>query len=187
MPVLPYLDHTPTLAADVRVAADAVVVGKVTIDGPAVIGAGAVLRGDQSWIGIDGPFHLGQGATVHTEVDVPTRIAGGAWVGDRAVVHASTLGENVRVEDGGLVLSGASVGSGSIVAARSLVPENATFEPNSYISGVPGRRLRDTTPEERGETSALLRAALGGPAAPSAVRPAHPPKGGSAPLDPPKG
>jgi len=74
-------------------------------------------------------------------------------------VHASVLGTGVRVEDGGLVLSYSTIGDGSIVAAGSLVPENSVFEASSYISGVPGRRLRDTTPEEREETSARLRLA----------------------------
>jgi carbonic anhydrase/acetyltransferase-like protein (isoleucine patch superfamily) len=160
VPVLPYLEHTPQLSSDVRVADGAVIVGRVAVSGPALVETGAVLRGDQSFIAIEGPFRIGPGSTIHTEVDVPTRIGSGAWVGDHAVVHASTLGQNVRVEDGGLVLSYSTIGDGSIVAAGSLVPENSTFEPNSYISGVPGRRVRDTTPEEREETSARLRLAL---------------------------
>lgn len=161
MPVLPYLEHTPRLSADVRVADGAVVVGRVTLSGPAVIETGAVLRGDQSFIEVEGPFRIGPGSTIHTEVDVPTRIAPGAWLGDGAVVHASVLGSGVRVEAGALVLSYSTVGAGSIVAAGSLVPENASFEPNSYISGVPGRRLRDTTAEERAETARLVEQSRG--------------------------
>jgi carbonic anhydrase/acetyltransferase-like protein (isoleucine patch superfamily) len=159
VPVLPYLSHTPQLAADVRVDDGAVVVGRVSVAGPAVIESGAVLRGDQSFIEVNGPFRIGQGSTIHTEVDVPTRIATGCWLGNGAVVHASVLGTGVRVEDGGLVLSYSTIGAGSIVAAGSLVPENSEFEANSYISGVPARRQRDTTPEEREETSARLRLA----------------------------
>jgi carbonic anhydrase/acetyltransferase-like protein (isoleucine patch superfamily) len=157
MPVLPYLDHRPQLSEAVRVADGAVVVGRVSVRGSAVIETGAVLRGDQSFIEIEGPFRIGRGSTVHTEVDVPTRIASGCWLGDGAVVHASVLGSDVRVEDGALVLSYSTLGAGCIVSAGSLVPESATFEDNSYISGVPGRRVRDTTAEERAATSALLR------------------------------
>jgi carbonic anhydrase/acetyltransferase-like protein (isoleucine patch superfamily) len=157
VPVLPYLSHTPRLSSDVRVAEGAVVVGRVSVAGSCVIETGAVLRGDQSFIEIEGPFRIGRGSTVHTEVDVPTRIGSGCWLGDGAVVHASVLGSGVRVQDGALVLSYSTIGSGSVVSAGSLVPENASFEENSYISGVPGRRLRDTTGEEREETAALLR------------------------------
>jgi carbonic anhydrase/acetyltransferase-like protein (isoleucine patch superfamily) len=160
MPVLAYLEHTPRLSAEVRLADGAVIVGRVSVSGRAVIESGAVMRGDQSFIEIEGPFHIGQGSTIHTEVDVPTRVASGAFLGDRVVVHASVLGDNVRVEDGGLVLSYSTIGAGSIVAAGSLVPENSSFEANSYISGVPGRRERETTPEERAETARLVEQSL---------------------------
>src|SRR2546421_13082591 len=101
LPVLLYLTHTPQLSAEVSLAEDAVVVGRVTISGRAVIGPSAVLRGDQSFIEVAGPLRMGRGSTIHTEVDVPTRIASGAFLGDHVVVHASVLGENVRVEDHG--------------------------------------------------------------------------------------
>ena len=133
--------------------------GKVRLAGPAVIEASAVLRGDQSDIEIGSGFRMGPRATVHTENGGPTRVGNGVWLGADAVAHACTLGDGVRVEDGGLVLSGSSVGPGSIVAAGSLVPEGASFEANSYISGTPGRRLRDTTAEERAETAARVSAA----------------------------
>jgi carbonic anhydrase/acetyltransferase-like protein (isoleucine patch superfamily) len=58
-------------------------------------------------------------------------------------------------------LSNSSVGAGSIVAADALVSEGVSFPENSYVSGTPGRRLRDTTPEEREETRRLVAAALG--------------------------
>ena len=82
------------------------------------------------------------------------------WVGEDAVVHATTLGDGVRVEDGGLVLSTSRVGAGSIVAADTLVSEGAEFPENSYISGTPGRRVRETTAEEREETRRLIADAL---------------------------
>lgn len=106
-------------------------------------------------------FYLGSGSTVHVESFTGTRIGSGVWVGDHAVVHGTTVGDRVRVEDGALVLTGSTVGSGSVIAGGSLVPENATFPENSYVEGTPGRRLRDTTPEERAETEARLTSALG--------------------------
>lgn len=160
MPVLAYLEHSPALGEAVRVADDAYVVGKVSIAGPARLEASAVLRGDQNQIAVSPRFRMGRCATIHVEGTTPTRIGADVWLGDDAVVHATTLGEGVRVEDGGLVLSHSSVGAGSIVAADALVPEGVSFPDNSYISGTPGRRLRDTTPEERHQTRAMIDAAL---------------------------
>jgi carbonic anhydrase/acetyltransferase-like protein (isoleucine patch superfamily) len=162
MPVLPYLDHVPTLGAGVELAPTAVVVGKVSLAGPARIADSAVLRGDQNSITVGSRFRIGQRSTVHVEVHTATVVGDDVWLGDDVVVHACTLGPGVRVEDGGLVLSTSSVGAGSIVAADALVPEGQSFPDNSYIQGTPGRRVRDTTPDERAETLRRLAKALDG-------------------------
>jgi carbonic anhydrase/acetyltransferase-like protein (isoleucine patch superfamily) len=152
MPVLPYLQHLPRLGDGVDLAEDAYIVGKVSVAGPAVLGPRAVLRGDHNSIDVGPRFRIGRGSTVHVELETSTHIGADVWLGDGVVVHACVLGDGVRVEDGGLVLSNSLVGAGSIVAAGSLVAEGAEFPDNCLISGTPGRRLRDTTPEEREET-----------------------------------
>ncbi|MCA1646827.1 MAG: gamma carbonic anhydrase family protein [Chloroflexi bacterium] len=162
MPILPYLEHAPVVGDGVLLADDAYVVGKVSVAGPAVFAARAVLRGDQNQIVIGARFRMGRGSSIHVERPTPTVIGTDVWLGDDAVVHASTLGDGVRVEDGGLVLTNSRVGAGSIVAADALVAEGVEFAANSYISGTPGRRLRDTTPEERQETRRRVAAALPG-------------------------
>jgi len=161
VPILPYLEHTPSVGEGVLLAEDTYLVGKVRVAGPALFDARAVVRGDQNRIDIGPRFRIGRGSTIHVELPTPTLIGSDVWVGDDAVVHACTLGDGVRVEDGGLVLSNSSVGAGSIVAANALVAEGVSFPENSYISGTPGRRQRDTTEEEREETRRLVAAALG--------------------------
>jgi len=161
VPILPYLEQCPALGQGVSLADDAFLVGKVEVAGPALFEARAVLRGDQNRIVIGPRFRIGRGSTIHVELPTPTLIGSDVWVGNDAVVHACTLGDWVRVEDGGLVLSNSSVGAGSIVAADALVSEGVSFPENSYISGTPGRRLRDTTVEERSETRRWVAQALG--------------------------
>jgi carbonic anhydrase/acetyltransferase-like protein (isoleucine patch superfamily) len=155
MAVFSYLGDAPEVGAVVDLHRQAAVVGKVHIAGPAVFEAHAVARGDQNAIRIGPRFHLGERSTVHVELDRGTEIGADVWVGADAVIHATTLGDGVRVEDQALVLSRSSVGAGSIVAADSLVTEGVEFPENSYILGTPGRRVRDTTPEEREETLRL--------------------------------
>jgi carbonic anhydrase/acetyltransferase-like protein (isoleucine patch superfamily) len=156
MPILPYLDHIPEVGEDVRIAEDAYVVGKVHLTGPAILKSSAVLRADHNRIVIGPRFHMGRGSTIHIESHTHTQVGASVWLGDDVVVHATTLGDGTRVEDGGLVLSTSRVGAGSIVAADALVSEGVEFPDNSYISGTPGRRIRDTTPEERKETLRML-------------------------------
>ena len=156
MPVLPYLDHVPQLGDGVSLAENAFVVGKISIAGPARLEASAVLRGDQNRIDVGRRFRMGRGSSIHVESHTPTVIGADVWLGDDVVVHATVLGDGVRVEDGGLVLSTSKVGAGSIVAADALVPEGVEFGENSYISGTPGRRTRETTAEERAETRQMV-------------------------------
>lgn len=153
MPIVPYLDHEPRIDGDLELANDAFIIGRVALAGPAVLDARAVIRGDQATIEIGAHFHLGQRSTIHVDPNSPTRIGKDVWVGDDAVAHGCTLGDNVRVENRALVLSRSEVGTGSIVEAGALVTEGAVFPDNSYISGSPGRRVRDTTPEERADTA----------------------------------
>ncbi len=160
MPILPYLEHVPEVGPDVSLAEDAFLVGKVHVEGPARLESSAVVRGDQNQVVIGSRFRIGRRASVHVEQHTSTRIGANVWVGDDAVVHATTLGDGTRVEDGGLVLSTSKVGAGSIVAADALVSEGVEFPDNSYISGTPGRRERDTTEEERQATLRMIAEAL---------------------------
>jgi carbonic anhydrase/acetyltransferase-like protein (isoleucine patch superfamily) len=164
VPVLRYLTFTPELGEAVALADNAFVVGKVRVAGPAALGQRAVLRGDQNWIEVAPRFRIGERSTIHVEFEAKTQIGHDVWLGDDVVVHACTLGDEVRVEHGGLVLSNARVGSGSIVDAAALVPEGVEFPDNSFISGTPARRLRDTSPEERAETRRRIETALNGSA-----------------------
>src|SRR6266516_3475575 len=123
MPILPYLEHLPSIGVRVDLADDAFVIGKVHVSGPAVLGSRAVLRGDQNRIEVGPRFRIGRGSTIHVENHTPTQIGANVWLGDHVVVHACVLGDGTRVEDGGLVLSTSSVGSGSIVGADALVSE----------------------------------------------------------------
>ena len=160
MPILPYLEHAPEVGDGVHLADDAYLVGKVHLSGPAVVESRAVLRADQNQVTVGPRFHIGVGSTIHVERHTATVVGADVWIGDDAVVHATIIGDGTRVEDGGLVLSTSRVGAGSIVAADSLVSEGVEFPENSYISGTPGRRIRDTTPEERAATLELVNQAL---------------------------
>jgi carbonic anhydrase/acetyltransferase-like protein (isoleucine patch superfamily) len=160
MPVLRYRDHLPRLGSDVALEDEAYAIGDLTVNGPARFAAGAVVRADRAPIVVGPRCHIGHRSTVHVDSGHPTQIGADVWIGEDSVVHGCTIGDGVRVEDGGLVLRGSTVGAGSLVAADSLVPEGATFPANSYIAGTPGRRQRDTTPEEREETLRRTRSAL---------------------------
>ena len=52
---------------------------------------------------------------------------------------------------GATILDNAEIPSGCIVAANALVLSNAKLEPNSVYAGVPARKVKEVTPEQREE------------------------------------
>ena len=71
---------------------------------------------------------------------------------DRISYNSSDLDDDVYIGDdcwigtGSMVLPGAHVGHGSVVAARSVV--RGSYPPNSLIAGVPSRLVRNLSNEE---------------------------------------
>lgn len=151
MPLLPYLNAMPKVAADVRIDPDGFVIGKVRIDAGGSIGPRAVVRGDQSYIEIGRRFRLGTSATVHVDPEWPTRLGDDVVVGDRAVIHGCTIGDAVLVEREATVLSGSVIGAGSIIQADALVPEGRKVPPRSIVAGTPGKVIGETTDEQVAE------------------------------------
>ena len=50
---------------------------------------------------------------------------------------------------GAIVLNGARVGKGAVVAAAALVPEGMEVPPSTLVMGVPAKPRRAVTPEEQ--------------------------------------
>jgi len=69
VPILSFRDVTPEVGVGVALAEQAVIVGKVRVAGPAVLGQSAVLRGDQNWISVGPRFRMGERSSIHVELD----------------------------------------------------------------------------------------------------------------------
>jgi carbonic anhydrase/acetyltransferase-like protein (isoleucine patch superfamily) len=70
-------------------------------------------------------------------------------VGHGAVLHGCRIGEGSLVGMRAVVLNGATIGPGCLVAAGAVVLEGSEFEAGSLIAGVPAKRRRALTDEER--------------------------------------
>lgn len=63
----------------------------------------------------------------------------GVTIGHGAVVHGCTLGDNVLVGMGAVVMNGAHIGANSLVAAGALVTEGTQVPEGSLVVGVPAK------------------------------------------------
>ncbi len=144
MHLIDYLGVRPRLAGDPATARPGhAVIGRVTLGRGAWLGAGAVIRADGHDVRAGDGLHLGRGATIHIAHDVyPALLGHHVCVGEDAVVHACTLGDEVVVEEGAVVLDGAVVGAGAVVEAGSFVYPRHVLEGGLLYAGRPAKPVR---------------------------------------------
>ena len=146
--------HTPEIGEGAFVAETAVIVGDVKIGRDCSIWFNAVLRGDVNSITIGDRTNIQDGVVIHTLYDKSprpsqTHIGNDVSVGHNATVHGAVIEDNCLIGMGSTILDNAVVHSGCIVAAGALVLSGAELEPNSLYAGVPAKRIREVTPEQR--------------------------------------
>ena len=125
------------------------VIGDVTIGAESSVWMNVVIRGDVNVIRIGARTNVQDGTVVHVMNGThPTTIGDEVTIGHGAVVHGSTIADRVLVGMGAILLNGASIGSDSIVAAGTLVPEGTSIPPRSLVMGVPGKVRRPLTDAE---------------------------------------
>ena len=127
----------------------AVVLGDVTLGARVSVWPTAVLRGDSDTIVIGADSNVQDGAVIHVDEGIPTRVGNRVAIGHRAIVHGATIDDGVLIAMGAVLLNGVHVGSGSIIGAGAVLPEGKRIPENSLVIGVPGRIVRQTTNEER--------------------------------------
>jgi carbonic anhydrase/acetyltransferase-like protein (isoleucine patch superfamily) len=118
------------------------VIGDVTIEAGASIWYGAVVRGDDGPIVIRERANVQDGSVIHTTPGVTTEIGVGATVAHQCIVHGAVLEDEALVGNGCVVLDGARIGAGSLIAALSLVQPGVHIPPGVLAAGVPAQVKR---------------------------------------------
>jgi carbonic anhydrase/acetyltransferase-like protein (isoleucine patch superfamily) len=151
-----YLKKFPVMASDVWIDPSAVVIGDVHLASGVSIWPTAVLRGDVNSIRIGERSNLQDGVIVHVNQPSTKRPQGSpclvgddVTVGHRATLHACTIGNQVLVGMGAIVLDDAIVQDQVIIGAGSVVAPGKTLESGFLYLGVPARKVRPLTAEEK--------------------------------------
>ena len=147
---------TPAVGEGTFLADTAVLIGDVTVGRDRSIWFNAVLRGDVNTITIGDRTNIQDGVVLHTLFDgsphpSQTRIGSDVSVGHNAIIHGGIIGDNCLIGMGATILDNAVVGSGCIIAANALVLSGSRLEPNGVYAGVPARRVKEVTPQQREE------------------------------------
>jgi carbonic anhydrase/acetyltransferase-like protein (isoleucine patch superfamily) len=141
-------DHAPTVDHSAWLAPGCTLTGDVTIDADASIWYGAVLRADDEPITVGAGSNVQDNCVLHVDAEFPLTIGSGVSVGHGAIIHGATVGDDVLVGMGAVIMNGAVIGSKAMIAAGALVPAGMDVPPRSLVAGVPGKVRRDLTDEE---------------------------------------
>ena len=139
----------PAIGRRVFLAANAVVVGDVTLGDDVSVWYNVVIRGDIHWIRIGARSNLQDGVIVHVENQkCPTLLEDEVSIGHGAILHGCTIGSGTLVGMGAKILNDAVIGEGSLVAAGAVVREGFEAPPRSLVVGVPAVVKRALTDNE---------------------------------------
>jgi carbonic anhydrase/acetyltransferase-like protein (isoleucine patch superfamily) len=131
------------------IAANATVIGDLTLSQGCSIWYGAILRADVERIYIGQYSNIQDGAILHGDPGEITYIGDYVTVGHRAVIHSAKVENGSLIGIGAIVLNGVTVGPGSIIAAGSVVTKD--IPESSLAMGIPAKVVRQLSAQERAE------------------------------------
>jgi len=144
-----HLGKTPDIARALFVAANATVIGDVTLSAQSSVFYGAVLRGDIARIVVGEGTNIQDNAVVHLADDLDAVIGDWCTIGHAAIIHACTIENECLIGMGATVLDGARIGARSMVAAGAVVTPRTIVPPGSMMMGTPAKVVRVLSEEEQ--------------------------------------
>lgn len=135
--------------SQVFIAPNATVLGDVTLGNEIGIWYGAVVRADKDRIVIGDRSNIQDNAVLHTSTGHPVLIGTDVSVGHGAILHGCRIADRVLVGMGAIVLNGAEIGCDSLLGAGTVVTEGTIIPPGSVVVGVPGKPIKQVSPEQQ--------------------------------------
>jgi carbonic anhydrase/acetyltransferase-like protein (isoleucine patch superfamily) len=127
------------------IAPGAMVLGDVTIGEESSVWFNAVVRGDCERIVIGRQTNVQDGCVLHADPGLPCTLGDRVTLGHGAIVHGATVEDDVMIGMRAVVMNGAKIGRGSIVAVGAIVLEEMHVPPGSVVMGTPAVVKREVT------------------------------------------
>jgi len=147
--VKPYRGKFPKIHPSVYLSDNVFVIGDVEIGEDSSVWFGSVVRGDVNYIRIGRRTNIQDNSVVHVTHDThPTVIGDNVTVGHRVVLHGCTLGNNILVGMGAIIMDGVEIEDFVLVGAGALITPNKKIPSGVLVAGVPAKIVRDLREEE---------------------------------------
>ncbi|UTH75241.1 gamma carbonic anhydrase family protein [Chromobacterium sp. IIBBL 290-4] len=153
--IRPYDGHHPVIADDCYIDPAAVVIGEVELAAGASVWPCAVIRGDVNHIRIGKNSNVQDFAMLHvshkTEADpqgAPLIIGEHVTIGHHVTLHGCTIGDEVLIGIGSIVLDRVVIEDKVLIGAGSLVPPGKRLESGFLYLGNPVKQARPLSDKE---------------------------------------
>ncbi|MBP8020164.1 MAG: gamma carbonic anhydrase family protein [Agitococcus sp.] len=154
--IRPFDGVLPVVAESAFVDAMAVVIGDVQLAENSSVWPCAVIRGDVNRITIGEGSNIQDFAMLHVThkrpadpLGAPLVIGKNVTIGHHVTLHGCTIGDEVLVGIGTIILDRAIIESQVLIGAGSLVPPNKRLESGYLYLGNPVKQVRPLTDEEK--------------------------------------
>lgn len=148
MPIYQLGEHAPEIADSAYVAAEATLIGQVSLHEHASVWPGVVIRGDNERITVGASSNVQEGTVMHTDLGCPLTVGERVTIGHQAMLHGCTIGDGALIGIQAVVLNGAVIGKHCLVGAGAIVTERKVFPDRSLILGAPAKWVRELSDED---------------------------------------
>ncbi|MDR2400343.1 MAG: gamma carbonic anhydrase family protein [Deferribacteraceae bacterium] len=138
----------PIAGRRVFVADNATVIGAVHLGDDTSVWFQTCIRADVNEIHIGSGSNVQDGSVLHVGWSYTLRIGENTTVGHNVNLHGCTIGNNVLVGLGAIVLDGALISDDTIIAAGSVVAPRKTFPPKVMLMGSPAKVARELNDDD---------------------------------------
>jgi len=146
----------PQLAEGVFIHESAVVIGDVAIGKDSSVWPLTVIRGDVNRCRIGERCNIQDGTVIHLSRPrpgnpggYPTTLGNSVSIGHKVMLHGCTIGNNVLIGMGAIILDGAVIEDEVLVAAGSIVPQGKRLQSGFLYMGTPAKQVRALKDSER--------------------------------------
>ncbi|SDK86294.1 Carbonic anhydrase or acetyltransferase, isoleucine patch superfamily [Catalinimonas alkaloidigena] len=156
--IIPLRGTQPQFGKSCFLAENATIVGDVVMGDECSVWFNAVVRGDVHRIRIGHRTNIQDGAIIHcTYQKAPTIIGDEVSIAHSAIVHGCTLGNNVLVGMGAIVMDHAVVGDGAIIAAGAVVLAGTEIPAGTLYAGMPARLVKEVSEAQKAQFAQTAR------------------------------
>lgn len=142
------LEKKPNIDPSSHIAKESVIVGDVTMKKDSSLFYYGVIRGDNESIVIGERTNIQENCVLHVDSKNPMSIGSDVTVGHGVILHGCTIGNNVTIGMGAIILNGAVIGDNCIIGAGSMVTQGKVIPDGSLAFGSPAKVVRQLTEEE---------------------------------------